>query len=79
MEELQHQLASFDVEPFLVATASTIASLAHAKLEAGDLGQAKKAIDALGALIPQLEGDLAADLALALTRLQVAYADAASG
>jgi hypothetical protein len=78
MEELQRQLASFDVEPFLVSTASTIASLAYAKLERGDLIQAKKAIDALGALLPQLEGDLADELALALTRLQLAYADAAS-
>jgi hypothetical protein len=79
MEELQRQLGSFDVEPFLVSTASTIASLAYAKLERGDLIQAKKAIDALGALIPQLEGPMALELQTALTGLQVAYATAASG
>jgi hypothetical protein len=79
MEELQRQLASFEVEPFLLSTASTIASLAHAKLERDDLAQAKKAIDALGALIPHLEGPLAPELQQALTRLQVAYAEAASG
>ena len=75
---LQEQLASFSVEQFLVSAASTIASLAYAKLEREDLPQAKKAIDALAALVPHLEGELADDLALALTRLQVAYAEAAS-
>ena len=78
MEALQEQLASFAVEQFLVSAASTIASLAYAKLERGDLPQAKKAIDALAALVPHLEGELADDLALALTRLQVSYAEAAS-
>ena len=78
LEELQQQLASFSVEQFLVSAASTIASLAYAKLERDDLPQAKKAIDALAALVPHVEGELAGDLRLALSRLQVAYADAAS-
>jgi hypothetical protein len=78
MEALQEQLASFSVEQFLISAASTIASLAYAKLEREDLAQARKAIDALGALVPLLEGDLADDLGAALTRLQVAYAEAAS-
>jgi hypothetical protein len=78
MEALQEQLASFAVEQFLISAASTIASLAYAKLDRGDLPQAKKAIDALSSLLPHLEGELADDLALALTRLQVAYAEAAS-
>ena len=77
MEALQEQLASFAVEQFLVSAASTIASLAYAKLERGDLDESRKAIDALAALVPHLEGDLADDLELALTRLQLAYADAA--
>jgi hypothetical protein len=76
VEALQAQLAAFSVEQFLVSAASTIASLAYAKLERQDLAEARKAIDALAALVPQLEGELADDLALALTRLQVAYADA---
>ena len=76
IEALQDQLASFSVEQFLISAASTIASLAFAKLERGDLVEARKAIDALAALTPQLEGELADDLALALTRLQLAYADA---
>lgn len=78
MEALQEQLASFSVEQFLISAASTIASLAYAKLERDDLPQARKAIDALAALAPLLEGALAADLGAALTRLQVAYAEAAS-
>jgi hypothetical protein len=78
LEALQAQLAAFSVSDFLVSAASTIASLAYAKLEKRDLDEARKAIDALGALVPHLEGELADDLALALTRLQLAYADAAS-
>jgi hypothetical protein len=78
LEVLQQQLATFGVEEFLVSAASTIASLAYAKLERGDLAQARKAIDALGSLVPHVEGELSGDLQLALSRLQVAYADAAS-
>ena len=78
LEALQEQLASFSVEQFLISAASTIASLAYAKLERPDLPEAKKAIDALAALVPLLEGELGADLGLALTKLQVAYAEAAS-
>jgi hypothetical protein len=78
MEQLQEQLAAFSVEQFLISAASTIASLAYAKLERGDLPQARKAIDALAVLAPLLEGDLAAELGAALTKLQVAYAEAAS-
>jgi hypothetical protein len=77
VEALQEQLASFSVEQFLISAASTIASLAYAKLERKSLAEARKAIDALAALVPLLEGELADDLALALTRLQVAYAEAA--
>ena len=75
---LQEQLASLSVEQFLVSAALTIASLAYAKIEHRDLEQARKAIDALAVLVPQLEGPLAADLGAALTSLQVAYAEAAS-
>jgi hypothetical protein len=77
LEALQQQLAAFAVEDFLVSAASTLASLAVAKLERDDLPQAKKAIDALGDLVPHLEGDLAGELRHTLTNLQVAYAEAA--
>jgi hypothetical protein len=76
-EELAEQLASFDVEPFLVSVASTVASLAFAKLEARDLPQARRAIDALASLLPHIEGELHGELQSALTQLQVAYATAA--
>ncbi len=76
-EELAEQLASFDVGTFLISAASTVASLAFAKLEKGDLPQAKQAIDALQSLIPHVEGDFGRDLQSALTQLQVAYAAAA--
>jgi len=78
-DALAAQLAAFDVDHFLVATASSLASLAFAKLEQGELGQAKRAIDALGALIPHVEGELKGDLEHALASLQVAYATAVTG
>jgi hypothetical protein len=78
-DALADELAAFDVDQFLVAAASTLASLAFAKLEAGDLPQARKAIDALATLLPQVEGALKGDLERALANLQVTYASAASG
>ena len=78
LEALQQQLASLAIEDFLVSAASTIASLTFAKLERGDLAEAKKGIDALASLVPHLGGDFGRDLSAALTNLQVAYATAAS-
>ena len=78
-EALAEELAAFDVDQFLVAAASTLASLAFAKLEGGDLVQARKAIDTLAALVPHVESGLRGDLERVLTSLQVAYASAASG
>jgi hypothetical protein len=74
----QEQLASFSVEQFLVSAASTVASLAYAKLEKGDLAEAKKAIDALADLVEHVEGELADELRLVLSRLQLAFVDATS-
>jgi hypothetical protein len=78
LKALQEELASFDVEQFLVSPASTLASLGYAKIDRGALPEARKAIDVLASLVPHLEGELAADLARALTGLQLAYAKAAS-
>ena len=78
LRQLQEQLASFSVEQFVVSAASTLASLAYAKLEAKDLAQAKQAIDALASLVPHVEGDLGRELQGALAGLQVAFASAAS-
>ena len=76
---LEEQLASFDVDQFVLSAASTLATLAHAKLERGDLPQAKKAIDALAVLAPLVSSELGGALQAALTDLQVAYASNASG
>jgi hypothetical protein len=79
LRQLQEQLAALAVSDFVVSAASTLASLASAKLEAGDLAQAKQAIDALASLLPHVEGELAGELKAALTSLQVAFAQAATG
>jgi hypothetical protein len=73
-QQLYEQIRGFDVQQFLVATVSTLASLAFAKLDGGELDQAKTAIDAVAALVPLVEGDPARDLKTALANLQVAYA-----
>jgi hypothetical protein len=78
LRQLQDALNALTVEQFLVSTASTLASLAYAKLEAKELVQAKQAIDALGSLVGHLEGDIQRELQGALTGLQVAFAQAAS-
>ena len=78
LEALQEQLASLGIEDFLVSAASTVASLAYAKLERGDLAEAKKGIDALASLVPHLSGDFRRDLSATLASLQVAYATAAT-
>ena len=75
-DEMAAQLAAFDVEQFLVAAASSLASLAYAKLEAGDRDQARKAIDSLASLLPHVTGELRGDLDGALASLQVAYSTA---
>jgi len=77
LEQLREQLASFSVDQFVVSAATTIASLAYAKLERGELGEAKKAIDALAALLPHVDPAVQTELQGALTGLQVAFADAA--
>ena len=79
LASLEEQLASFDVDQFVLSAASTLATLAHAKLEKGDLPQAKKAIDALAVLAPLVPDELGNALKGALTDLQVAYASNASG
>jgi hypothetical protein len=76
-DALLSEVAGLDVKQLLMGAASTLASLAYAKLERGDLPQAKLAIDGVAALVPLLEGDLQRDLEHALAGLQVAFVDAA--
>jgi hypothetical protein len=82
LDDLAAALQQIEVGQFLLSTASTLASLAFGKLEQGELSQAKAAIDAIGALLPVLQGEvedaLYRDFERALANLRVAYADAAS-
>jgi hypothetical protein len=82
IEDLAEALRHIEVGQFLLSTVSTLASLAYGKLEQGELAQAKAAVDAIGAVLPVLQGQvddaLFRDFERALANLRVAYADAAS-
>ena len=82
MDDLMQAIREIKVGQFLLTTVSTLASLAYAKLEQGELEQVKAAIEAIRVLLPVLEGQVEADLlrdfGQALANLQIAYADAAS-
>lgn len=74
-EQLAQQIAQLPVDDVLVGTASTLASIAYAKLGAGDRDEAKRAIDALAALVPLVADEgVKRDLGSALANLQVAFA-----
>jgi hypothetical protein len=79
-DELVEQVRQLEVGTFLLSFSATLTSLGYAKLEAGQLADMKLAIDALGALVPLLEGQVeegaARDLAHALANLRLAYASA---
>ena len=66
----------------ILSTVSTLASVAYGKLEMKDTPEAKKAIDAIDALLPLLEGevddDMRKEFEQAVTGLKLAYADAVS-
>jgi hypothetical protein len=74
-ESIDARIAALKVDDLVVGAASSLASLAYAKLAADDRVEAKKAIDALAALIPVLEGQVQQDLRAALANLQVAWSD----
>jgi hypothetical protein len=78
-EELAAQIAQLRVDDVLVGAASTLASVAYAKLGADDRPEAKRAIDALALLVPLLaDADLKRDLGAALASLQIAFAGGGS-
>jgi hypothetical protein len=76
LQRLQEQFAALPVDDILASAASTIASIAYAKLESKELAEAKKAIDALQSLVPHVGGDLGRSLHSAVTDLQVAFVSA---
>jgi hypothetical protein len=82
VDDLAEALRQIEVGQFLLSTVSTLASLAYGKLEQHELEQARAAIDAIGALLPVLQGqvddELHRDFERALANLRVAYADATS-
>jgi hypothetical protein len=83
LDDLAAQIRAIRIGDFLLTTMTTLASLAYGKLEAGDLDEARGAIDAIRALAPTLEGrvedQIRRDFEQALANLQIAYADAAAG
>jgi hypothetical protein len=81
-EELLAQIRELKVGQFLLSTGATLTSLAFGKLQAGELDEARLGIDAIGALLPFLHGQIDDEsrrsLEQALTNLKLAYAEAAS-
>lgn len=79
-EELAEQIGQLKVSDVLVQTLTLISSLGWQKLAAGDLVQARIAIDSIRAVAPAL-GDtvppeLVRDLNQVVANLQLAYAKA---
>ena len=77
-EELVAEFQKAKVDEFLVHTCSLIASLGFGKLAAGDLEQARLAIEALKALQPLLPEEAGRDVQSVVANLQLAYAEAAA-
>jgi hypothetical protein len=81
-DELLAQIRELKVGQFLLSTGVTLTSLAYGKLQAAQLAEARLAIDAIGALLPFLHGQIDDEprrsLEQALTNLKLAYAEAAS-
>lgn len=82
-EQLAEEIGKLKVSDVLVQTLTLISSLGWQKLAAGDLVQARVAIDAIRAVVPAL-GDtvppeLVRDLNQVVANLQLAYAKAVAG
>jgi hypothetical protein len=82
VDELIEQLKGLQIGQFLLSTLSTLVTLTFGKLDARDLAQARVGIDAIGAIVPVLEGQVPEEtkreMEAALAGLRVAYADAAA-
>jgi hypothetical protein len=81
-EELQafaDQIGALAVDTLVLSSVSTFLTVGQAKLDRAELADAKKAIDAALALLPQVPEEGRRALEPALAQLQVAYAAAASG
>ena len=80
LDEMLETIRKAKVGPLILSTVSTFASVAYGKLEMKDLAEAKRAIDAIDALLPLVDDEGSAeikrDFGQALTNLKLAYADA---
>jgi hypothetical protein len=80
LDEMLETIRQAKVEPLVLSTVSTFASVAYGKLETKDLAEAKRAIDVIDALLPLIDdegsADIKRDFGQALTNLKLAYADA---
>ena len=67
------------VSDLILSTITTLISVAYGKVELKELDEAKRAIDAIDALLPlaegQLEDAMRRDLTQAVANLKLAYAD----
>jgi hypothetical protein len=85
LKQVEEELKKLKVSDLLVQMLYTVSSLGYRKLSEDDrdLGQAKLAIDTLGAVLPVLEGtvgdDVLRDFRQVTANLQLAYAEAATG
>jgi len=75
-DDLVAELQKARVDEFVVHTCSLLGSLAYGKLQAGELDQAKLAIEALQALQGVLVDPAAKDVENLVASLQLAFADA---
>ena len=77
--DFAEQIGALEVDGLLLSACSTFLTVGQAKVERGELAEAKKAIDAAVTLLPQLAEEARRALEPAVAELQVAYATAASG
>ena len=82
LDDIASQIQAVPIGDFLLSMATTLLSMAYGKLGAGQLDEARGAIDAISALMPVLEGRIdpqfKRDLDQALTNLKLGYADAST-
>jgi hypothetical protein len=84
-EMLAEQIRQLKIEDIVLSTVSTLGQLAYAKLDGKQIDQSRLAIDAIGALLPTLEGhadeQVLRDFKQLLANLRLSFADtvAASG
>jgi hypothetical protein len=85
LRRVEDELKKLRVTDLLMQTLYTVSSLGYRRLSAEDrdLEEARLAIEALGALLPVLEGsvgdDVLRDFRQVLSNLQLAYGETAGG